>query len=204
MLKRLVGVPVRGRPLEFAAEALEARSEPLQLLLDTLTVRDRPGKLRLQPRPLATGAPLKPSCLPRPLRPLEFAAEVLEARSEPLKLLLQGPGTRPRIRQLARGVAELRLKLTHGEGAVVQLSLHAIALGHSLRRCEGAPGVAELLFGSAARGLRIADLLAEALPPPPGVVQLRAPRGQLSSELCDTLARLVELLGFPRAVARAR
>ena len=39
LLKRLVGLPVRPlRPLEFAAEVLEARSEPLQLLLDTLTV----------------------------------------------------------------------------------------------------------------------------------------------------------------------
>ena len=223
LLKRLVGLPVRPlRPLEFASDALEACSEPPQLLLNTLTVGHRPGKLLAGSRLLRPGAlklPLQPSALlgepgasllkrlvglpVRPLRPLEFASKVLEARSEPPQLLLNTLTVGHRPGKLLAGSRLLRpgaLKLP------LQRSLHAIALGHSLREVgthpvqvplrlgEGASGVAELLFGSVIRGLRIADLLGEALPTPPGVVQLRAPRDQLSCELCDAVARLVELL----------
>ena len=86
------------RPLEFAAEVLEARAEPLQLLLDTLAVWDRPGKPFLQRSALLgkLSAPLLKRLvgLPvRPLRPLEFAAKLLAGsrllRSSALKLLLQ-------------------------------------------------------------------------------------------------------------------
>src|SRR5215207_2801793 len=66
-----------------------------------------------------------------------------------------------------------------------------------LGRGEGAPGVAQLLLGPSPRHLGAAEILGEPLPPALRLVQLRAPRGQLSSELRDLSTNLFELFPGP-------
>ena len=79
----------------------------------------------------------------------------------------------PKFNVHGRSRRSVSVDLQKPEGAEVVLRLCAKADGimEPFR-----PGVAELLFGSAARGLLFADLLGEALPPPLSVVQLRAAR----------------------------